>query len=178
MQPRQGSVPLPTPPGFNKHRRDISKFLLLLVVFFLLANHTYSSFVAVACSVGCIFTLKEGTLWSTKNIKWMTLALISFGASLSSAILLHLRDGILDPETDQGNFWSFLLWASAKWIQLGWGIPLSLFLLSAWLSSSSSSSSTAIVEPAQSRPYYSSAVVPQPSPRKPQPIPKYEAKNY
>ena len=143
------------PPGMNKHLRDISKVLLGLVVLLLVSNRTWFSFLAMVSSVGAIFHLKEGTFLSTKNIKWMTLSVISFGASLTSFIMLHNRDSI---NPDKAYLLSSFLWMGAKFVQLGWGIPLSLFLLSTWMSSSSftavSSSETTMtpLPPPQPRP--------------------------
>ena len=68
-----------TPPGFNKNKRDIVRFFLLLVTISLFVGYDLA---AATLSMISILTLKEGTIFSVKNMKWMILSAISFVASI------------------------------------------------------------------------------------------------
>jgi hypothetical protein len=75
--------------------------------------------------------LKEGTLFSVKNLKWMILSMISFAASLVAFVMLQGHNVV---DEDKAYGLKFTLWFTAKFIQLVWGIILSLFLVSAFTS--------------------------------------------
>mmetsp|Transcript_23059 Transcript_23059/g.27756 ORF Transcript_23059/g.27756 Transcript_23059/m.27756 type:complete len:195 (+) Transcript_23059:78-662(+) len=116
------------PPGWNKNRRDICKGLLLLTTLFLLGHQPWGATVTSAASVFCI---KEGTVWSTKNLKWMMLSGVSFGTSLISIILQRGYEGV-DEEKAYGL--SFCMWFMSKSLQTFWGCILGMFLGSAFTS--------------------------------------------
>jgi hypothetical protein len=78
---------------------------------------------------GSILTLKEGTFFSHKNLKWMILSMISFTASLIAFVMLQGHN-VLDE--DKAYELKVTLWFTAKFIQLVWGVSLSLFMVSAF----------------------------------------------
>merc|ERR1740121_2042688 len=92
--------------------------------------------IAIICSASSIIVLKEGTIMSTKNLKWMILSIISFFASVTSYCLLRVHDKI-DVDEDRRLFSSIklVLQLFSKWIASGWALVLGLFLVSAFLSS-------------------------------------------
>jgi hypothetical protein len=115
-----------TAPGFNKNRRDFSKFLLVITACCLLMGYRMS---CILLSAGSILTLKEGTFFSVKNLKWMILSMISFTASLVAFVMLQGHNVV---DEDKAYGLKFTLWFAAKFIQLVWGIILSLFMVSAF----------------------------------------------
>jgi hypothetical protein len=115
-----------TTPGFNKNRRDFSKFLLVVTACCLLMGHNMW---CILLSAGSILALKEGTFFSVKNLKWMTLSMISFAASLVAFVMLQGHNVV---DEDKAYGLKFTLWFTAKFIQSVWGITLSLFLVSAF----------------------------------------------
>jgi hypothetical protein len=115
-----------TAPGFNKNRRDFSKFLLVITACCLLMGYHMS---CILLSAGSILTLKEGTFFSHKNLKWMILSMISFTASLIAFVMLQGHN-VLDE--DKAYELKVTLWFTAKFIQLVWGVSLSLFMVSAF----------------------------------------------
>jgi hypothetical protein len=117
---------IPTPPGYNKQRRDMAKLLLSIVAVGLLSGN---SFWGIVLSIGAILCLKEGTVWSAKNLWWMTLSGISFASSLTSYALLEGRN-VIDEEKGYGLYMT--LSVVAKLIQVCWGVTLSVFLYSAY----------------------------------------------
>jgi hypothetical protein len=117
----------PHPPGYNKKRRDIVKIILVIVALGLLGG---DSLVSTVFSVAAILCLKEGTFWSTKNLKWMALCICSFAASLISWALIRSSERIEDVKSETLQS---VLWASAKIIQTCWGVTLSVFLTSAYV---------------------------------------------
>jgi hypothetical protein len=117
---------IPTPPGYNKQRRDMAKLLLSIVAVGLLSGN---SFWGIVLSIGAILCIKEGTVWSAKNMWWMTLSIISFASSLTSYALLEGRAAI-DEEKGYGLYMT--LSVVAKLIQVCWGVTLSVFLYSAY----------------------------------------------
>jgi hypothetical protein len=117
-----------TPAGFNKSRRDFSKFLLVVTACCLLMGHHLW---CILLSAGSILALKEGTFFSVKNAKWMILSMISFAASLVAFVMLQGHNVV---DEDKAYGLKFTLWFTAKFIQLVWGVILSLFLVSAFTS--------------------------------------------
>jgi len=117
-----------TPPGYNKARRDQCKFLLMLTAVLLV---TGGSLLSILTAAGAVLCIKEGTIASTKNMKWLTLSFISFCASLSS-LILDKGAAFVDEEKAYGL--KISLWLGAKAIQTGWGMTLALFLVSAFTS--------------------------------------------
>jgi hypothetical protein len=115
-----------TSPGFNKKRRDQCKVMLGLVSGFLLMGQPFAAILASCAAVMCI---KEGTLASSRNLKWMTLSMFSFGASLTATIMMNGHT-MVDEEKAYGL--KICLWLGSKSIQSGWGITLAFFLFSAW----------------------------------------------
>jgi hypothetical protein len=116
---------LQTPPGFNKERRDLVRMFLSFVTIMLLSGHPLLACISSASAIVC---LKEGTFSSTKNLKWMVLSCVSFGASLFSWILLNGADVV---DEDKAYSLKILLWLTAKSMQACWGVTLALFLYSA-----------------------------------------------
>jgi hypothetical protein len=72
--------------------------------------------------------MKEGTIFSGKNIKWMLLSGISFLASLGSWSLERGYE-VVDEEKAYGL--KISLWLGSKSLQAMWGIILAVFLFSA-----------------------------------------------
>lgn len=117
----------PHPPGYNKKKRDIVKLILVVVAAALLRGDPV---VATVLSIVSIICLKEGTFWSTKNLKWMALCIMS--CAMSSAAWSLERDS-WDNKEEQVLFGSdSMFYTSAKVIQLCWGGTLSVFLVSAY----------------------------------------------
>ena len=128
------TTPTTTPPGYNSGRRSIARYILWLVVLTLMSGKYLPSGILSALS---IIILKEGTLFSGKNIKWMILSLISF---LSSVIAYALFRGSQQIDDERAYTLYITFWLASKSIQLIWGIVLGLFLFSAATSDPSSSS--------------------------------------
>ena len=114
-----------TPPGWNSGRRYVARGVLWFVVVTLM---TGKQIWATFFSAVAIIILKEGTLFSGKNIKWMLLSGISFVASLGSWSLEQSYD-VVDEEKAYGL--KISLWLGSKSIQGVWGTILAVFLFSA-----------------------------------------------
>ena len=116
------------PPGYNKKKRDVVKLILVVVAAALLRGDPV---VATVLSIVSIICLKEGTFWSTKNLKWMALCIMS--CAMSSASWSLERDS---QENKEEPIWfgaDSMFYTSAKVIQLCWGLVLSVFLASAYV---------------------------------------------
>jgi len=120
------------PPGFNKSRRDLTKILLVATAACLLTN---ANAFATGCSAAAILILKQATLFSTKNIKWGILSVTSFVVSLTCAIFLQAYEIV---DEDKAYTMKIMLWLTAKFLRVFWGVTLGLFLLSTLTSSSPS----------------------------------------
>jgi hypothetical protein len=116
----------PTPPGYNKARRVISRLLLGVTAASLLSNSNVSAVISSACA---IMVLKDGTMMSTKNIKWGIISVVSFVFSLSAWILGSVSF-LVDEE--KGYTLKILFVCGMKAMQLFWGVILGLFLYSAY----------------------------------------------
>jgi hypothetical protein len=123
-----------TPPGFNSSRRFIARYILWLVVLTLMSGKYIPSAILSAMS---IIILKEGTIFSGKNMKWMLLSIVSF---LSSVVAFACFRGSQKIDEDRAYTLYITFWLASKSIQMIWGIILGLFLFSAATSKSSSSS--------------------------------------
>ena len=116
------------PPGYNKKKRDIVKLILVVVAAALIRGDPV---VATVLSIVSIICLKEGTFWSTKNLKWMALCIMSCAMSSAS---WNLEKDSRDNEEEKILFGkNSMFWTSAKVIQLSWGMTLSVFLVSAYI---------------------------------------------
>ena len=117
-----------TPPGYNKTRRVVTRALLGMAALGLL-NEGYSSY-SLACSSAAFLTLKEGTLWSMKNAKWMLLTLITFYVSLWSTICMENAElfGV-----QRAYMVSAAVRMSGRTPELMWGYILALFVGSAFM---------------------------------------------
>jgi hypothetical protein len=119
----------PTPPGFNKQCRDACKGLLTVTLICLfLGRHVP----AIVASAGAILLSKEGTVWSSKNIKWGILSVTSFGVTLSSWMLLEASQSV---DEDKAYTLRIILWLGSQFLRVGWSTILGLFLFSAFSSS-------------------------------------------
>ena len=127
------TTPTTTPPGYNSGRRSIARYILWLVVLTLMSGKYLPSGLLSALS---IIILKEGTLFSGKNLKWMILSMISF---LSSLIAYAFFRGSQQIDDERAYTLYITFWLASKSIQLIWGIVLGLFLFSAATSDPSSS---------------------------------------
>ena len=96
---------------------------------------------ATIFSAVSIIILKEGTLFSGKNIKWMMLSGISFLSSLGSWFLENAHEVV---DEDKAYGLKISLWLASKSMQVVWGIILALFLFSAATSKPPASTVTAI----------------------------------
>jgi hypothetical protein len=122
----RNAIQCQTPPGFNKNRRDAAKILLVGVsgcLFF--GDHLWCTLLSAAS----ILSLKEGTTSSAKNLKWMSLSVISFMASLIAFAMMQ-GHSILDEDTAYAL--KFELWFIATFIQVIWGAILGLFMIAAF----------------------------------------------
>ena len=117
----------PTPPGFNKHQRDISKLLLAATSFCLLTG--MGSNVAIILSAIATIIIKQGTMGSIKNLKWITLSAISFLASIVSFSLLSGQRAL---DEEKAYELKFKMWYGGKFIQTVWGGILALFIISTY----------------------------------------------
>jgi hypothetical protein len=124
----KGKVKLPHPPGYNKKKRDIVKLILVVVAAALIRGDPV---VATVLSIVSIICLKEGTFWSTKNLKWMALCIMS--CAMSSASWSLERDSQENHEEHVFFGKNSMFWTSAKVIQICWGMTLGVFLFSAYL---------------------------------------------
>lgn len=118
-----------TPPGFNKKLRDLCKIILGITCALLLSGHIFYAILTSALALLCV---KEGTLASTRNLKWMILSFISFLSSLFAMFLLQGSD-IVDEE--KAYSLKICLWLGGKANQYCWGTILGFFLVSAFISS-------------------------------------------
>jgi hypothetical protein len=125
-----------TPPGWNSGRRFAARWVLWFVVLTLLSGMKIWATIFSAMS---IIILKEGTLFSGKNIKWIILSGISFLSSLGSWFLEHAYEVV---DEDKAYSLKISLWLASKSMQVVWGMILALFLFSAATSKSSTSAST------------------------------------
>jgi hypothetical protein len=124
------TVTIPTPLGHNKQKRDVAKILLAIVALSLATGYIL---LALAASIISILKLKEGTIFSTKIVKWMTLSLISFVASLTSWTMLQGQQAV---DQDKAYTLYIWLWIIARSIQTFWSVTLGVFLYSALESNS------------------------------------------
>jgi hypothetical protein len=115
-----------TPPGFNKHQRDVSKILLAGTSFCLLTGMLPA--VSVVLSAVATIFVKQGTAGSVKNLKWLVLSVLSFLASLVSSSMLG-GQALVDEE--RAYELKFKLWFAGRLIQTVWGGILALFVFSA-----------------------------------------------
>ena len=129
-----------TPPGWNSGRRYVARGVLWFVVVTLM---TGKQIWATFFSAVAIIILKEGTLFSGKNIKWMLLSAISFLASLGSWSLEQSYD-VVDEEKAYGL--KISLWLGAKSIQGIWSTILGAFLFSAAMSNATATTEIAAEE--------------------------------
>lgn len=120
--------PPPTPPGFNKRHRDICKLLLVGTCGTLLANRALP--VGVLFAGAAFIVVRQGTVESAKNWKWMIVAVASFVASLVTACLLES-----EAHVDGNRAYEFKtqLWFYGTFIRTVGGGILALFLFSAFL---------------------------------------------
>merc|ERR1712226_536958 len=117
--------PAPTPRGFNKNRRDITRLLLSVVAMLLVAGQ---SLYAIIGSVAAMGVLKEGTFWSHKNWKWMFLSAVSFSTSVFVWCLGNAASQV-DEEKAYGL--KIFLWVVGEMTRVGWGLILGMFLIAA-----------------------------------------------
>jgi hypothetical protein len=127
--PRNSAVIQPkTPSGFNKNRRDCSKFLLVITACCMLMGYHMS---CILLSAASILAMTEATFFSVKNLKWIILSTISFNASLTAFVMMQGHNVV---DEDKAYGLKFTLWFAAKYIPLVWGVILSLFMVSAVMS--------------------------------------------
>jgi hypothetical protein len=130
VQPKDDKNKKGHPPGYNKAKRDVVKLILVIVAASMLGGDPKA---AAVFSVVAAICLKDGTLFSLKNFKWLGLCVLSFVMALSSwslerAVSAHDNDANMET-----NPMKNILWGSAKIIQLCWGMTLSVFLVSAYM---------------------------------------------
>lgn len=139
-----------TPEGYNSTRRFTARWVLWGVVFGLIRSRLV---VALLCAASSIVILKEGTVFSGKNLKWMILSMLSFGISVLAWSFRRAHDSITatidddeDGNEDDGQphhrrrypvmkILRLVLKLSSKWLATVWAAILGLFLLSALLGS-------------------------------------------
>jgi len=114
-----------TPKGFNSSRRGVARYILWFVVLSLMSGKYIWASIFSAMS---IILLKEGTIFSGKNLKWMILSMISLVASLLAFCCYR---GSTNIDEEKAYTLYIMLWMTAKSIQCIWGIILGLFLFSA-----------------------------------------------
>lgn len=116
-----------TPPGYNKRRRDVAKFLLAATSVCLLTNQAMA--LAIIFSGVATVLLKPAKLSSAKNLKWIVLSAVSFVASLVSSAYLG-GQALLDESKAYELKYYLLL--RGRFIQTVWGGILALFIYSAF----------------------------------------------
>ena len=75
-----------TATGWNRKHRNATKILLVFTCCCLVAGNAPLS--ALLSSALATISMKQGTVMSIKNLKWLVLSFISFLVSLVSAVLL------------------------------------------------------------------------------------------
>jgi hypothetical protein len=138
----------PPPRGFNKGQRDLTRLLLALTAISLLGG---SSGLATFASAGAVLVIKRGTVFSTKNMKWAILSMVSFGVSLTLTVF---QQGFRAVDEDRAYGMKMALWLCAKFLQLGWGSVLGLFLLSSYSTAPSSLAASAPSSHCNQQPEY------------------------
>ena len=115
----------PTPPGFNKNKRDSARLFLLIVTISLFLGYYILS---IIFSMISILTLKEGTGLSIKNMKWMTLSVISLVASLIASQMYYAS---MKVDEEKAYSLKICLNIIAQSTRIIWASFLGLLLLSA-----------------------------------------------
>lgn len=114
--------------GHNKFRRDVVKLLLCVVSGSLFTDYNG---IALLTSIGCIGILKQLTFFSTRNIKWGILSVVSFVIStwcFTCARSVSASEGSLYNEYTVTTMFYF----SVQTTQTFWSIILAVFLISAF----------------------------------------------
>lgn len=128
-----------TPPGFNKRCRDQAKLCLLVTSSFLLAN---ANGMALWSAGASLFCLQRAKFWSTKNMKWSTLALISKGVAGFGYYSANFGGGtttaqsmLLYSSRSSSNGGAALGWwmAATHMVSGAWGVVLGCFLASTYI---------------------------------------------
>ena len=117
-----------TPPGYNKTKRIITRGLLGIAAIGL-TQEGYSSH-SLACSSLAFLTMKEGTFWSFKNLKWMILTLITFCVSLWSTICMENAETF---GVQRAYMMSAAVRMTGRTPELMWGYILGMFVTSAFM---------------------------------------------
>jgi len=116
----------PTPPGYNKDLRDITKITLLISAFLLLAERSQLAFIL---SIIACWIIHNGTALSIKNWKWTGASWYSLVLS-GSALFNHWCMSIVDQEKAYGMYIIFQIFA--KGCELFGSVMLLLWLFLAW----------------------------------------------
>ncbi|KAL3895868.1 MAG: hypothetical protein SGARI_007323, partial [Bacillariaceae sp.] len=122
---------------FNKRHRDIAKALLGAAAICLVVGHANLNFASVLLSAAAtihVSRVDRGTKESGKNLKWLTLAGISFVASLISFALLSGQEFI---DADRAYEFKIKLLFFGRFIQIVWGGILFTFVASTFTADSS-----------------------------------------
>ena len=110
-------------PGFNKHKRDLARFFLLLVTISLFLGY---DLVATTLSMISILTLKDGKFWSVKNMKWMILSVTS---CVTSIFTWQMQNASMKVELEKD--YSLKLYIIAQLTRIIWASFLGFLLVSA-----------------------------------------------
>lgn len=130
-----------TRPGYNKSLRIATRSLLLLSAVGLIAEGY--SFVAVLFSMVALLLLKQGTLWSTKNLKWMILSLTTCIVGMWSAICSENAERL---GVHRAYRMTAIMGMSGRTIEMSWGTILLLFVVSAIMTNNKESIDQAQVQ--------------------------------
>ena len=115
---------------YNQSLREVSRLLLALTA---IALYGDSNGIATITSAGSFFVLREGTWFSTKNLKWKSLSVISFFFSVV-AWSLHGTAATIGTENDVSNFFHLFFKSFMKFFQIFWGTILLVVLVAAYIS--------------------------------------------
>lgn len=114
-----------TPQGFNKQHRDITKLMLAGTAACLLTLP--GSGLQVVLSAAATVFVSRGKVESSKNLKWLGLAIISFLASLVSFALLAGQEFV---DADRAYEFKIKLLVFGQLIRMIWGGVLAVFIVS------------------------------------------------
>lgn len=117
--------------GFNKHLRDSSKLLLGVTALCLFAKYNGC---AVLSSSTALYVMKRGTLLSTKNLKWLLLAVLSFLIATMGYAWQEGADVLQSTYRYRYSNWKLITWFCAEFIQVFWSVVLAFFVISAFTS--------------------------------------------
>jgi hypothetical protein len=120
-----------TPPGHNSSLREVARLMLGVTALALFSN---CSGIASLSSAASILVMRDGTMFSTKNLRWGLLSISSFIVSLIAYSLSGTASSIEHDEFSGSSFLKGFFTGWMKFVQLFWGSILSFVLVTAYTS--------------------------------------------